>query len=90
MVVLVFDKLTNSQRGHLTRISLELKKNYFVMNISSKVRERLWNKITKRWDIQSIMLYTTKCEQGYKIETHNNIMNSKQIIDFDGIQLVSM
>ena len=34
--------------------------------------------------------FTTKCEQGYKIETHNNIMISKQIIDFDGIQLVSM
>ena len=69
----------------MSRLTIEPKANVFIGNINARVRDKLWDKVTEKWDIPALMIYTTNTEQGYKVRIHKE--PSRDVIDFDGLQL---
>ena len=90
MVVIVMDTAHPSLRGELTNWLLEPKPGTFVGNLSTAVRERIWDKI--RFSPYkcggALMIYSTNTEQGFKIEMHGD--PKRTIIDLDGVQLIKI
>ena len=80
-------KSTPSQRGEMSRLTLEIKSGVFIANLNARVRDKLWEKICKEWNLSSILLYTTNNEQGYSILSHGH--TNLEVIDLDGIQLLA-
>lgn len=68
----------------MSRFALEFKPGVFVANINARVRDKIWDKIEKEWNIDSIMIYTTDNEQGFDIrkngDTRRKIMLNEGII----------
>ena len=57
MVVIMLEKSTPSQRGEMSRLTLEIKSGVFIANLNARVRDKLWEKICKEWNLNSILLY---------------------------------
>ena len=87
MVVIMLEKAKISQRGEMSRLTLEVKAGVFVGTFNARVRDKLWERITKEWNVNAIMLYQTNNEQGYGIRSHGD--PDKEVIDFDGIMLLT-
>lgn len=85
MVIIVLDKATPSQKGLMSRLTLELKSGVFVGNINRRVRDKLWERITKKWNAAALMIYTTNTEQGFAALSHGD--TSREIIDREGMVL---
>ncbi|EKR63467.1 CRISPR-associated endoribonuclease Cas2, subtype I-E [Leptospira weilii str. 2006001853] len=79
--------MKTSQRGEMSRLAIELKPGVFVASINARVRDRIWKKISEEWKSDAIMLYSSNTEQGYAIRSHGD--PSREIIDFDGLLLMS-
>jgi CRISPR-associated protein Cas2 len=71
----------------MSRLTLEVKAGVFVGTFNARVRDKLWERITKEWNVNAIMLYQTNTEQGYGIRSHGD--PDKEVIDFDGIMLLT-
>jgi CRISPR-associated protein Cas2 len=71
----------------MSRLTLEVKAGVFVGTFNARVRDKLWERITKEWNVNAIMLYQTNNEQGYGIRSHGD--PDKEVIDFDGIMLLT-
>lgn len=71
----------------MSRLAIEVKPGVFIANINARVRDKLWQKVCKKWQADSLMIYTTNNEQGYAIRSFGN--PSREILDQDGIFLMS-
>ncbi len=56
-------------------------------DLSSRVREKLWEKITIDWGLAAIMVYSANTEQSYVIRTNGE--PTKTVVNFEGILLLS-
>lgn len=83
----MLERLTNSQRGEISRLAIEIKPGVFVANINARVREKLWQKICMKWDLDALMVYSSNNEQGYQILSNGD--PSREVIDLDGITLLA-
>ena len=87
MVVIMLEKSTPSQRGVMSRLAIEIKSGVFLASINARLRDKLWERITTQWNLDAIMVYSTKTEQSYGIRVHGN--PKREAIDFDGLTLLS-
>lgn len=85
--MIMLEKSTPSQRGEMSRLALEVKSGVFVATINARVRDKLWQKITTKWHLNSIMIFSSNTEQSYDIRTYGS--PDREVIDFDGLKLIS-
>ncbi|MDO4564485.1 MAG: type I-E CRISPR-associated endoribonuclease Cas2e [Clostridia bacterium] len=86
MIVLSLTNCPQALRGDLTRWLLEISTGVYVGNISSRVRDELWRRITA--NVKSgrvVMVFSAKNEQRMDFRVHNS---SWEPIDFDGLKLM--
>lgn len=76
-----------SQRGEISRLAIEIKPGVFVSTINARVRNKIWERICSKWNLDAIMIHSAATEQGYKIRTHGD--PERELVDFDGICLLS-
>jgi len=70
----------------MSRLTIEPKANVFVGNINARVRDKLWQKVSEKWNVPALMIYTTNTEQGYKIRIHGD--PSREVYESEGLSLV--
>jgi len=86
MIVMVLERVTPSLRGELTRWLIQPKTGVFVGHVSSRVRDLLWDKVTKsKRGGAALIVYQDATEQGFSIKTSGR--TSKTIEDFEGLLL---
>lgn len=83
--MVILERATPSQRGEMSRLTIELHPGVFVGNISRRVREKLWDKITEKWNADSLLLWTTNTEQGYAALSNGD--PSRELVDIEGLTL---
>ena len=91
MIVLVLESVREGFRGEMTRWLLELRSGVFIGNVSASVRDRLWEKAvneTRENRGSGLIVFSADTEQGFDIRIMG--MPTRQIIDMEGIKLVSM
>lgn len=71
----------------MSRLAIEVKSGVFVATLSARVRDKLWDKIVNKWNLNAIMIYSASNEQSYSIRSNGD--PDREIIDFDGISLLS-
>lgn len=71
----------------MSRLAIEIKSGVFLASVNSRLRDKLWDRITTQWNLDAIMVYSAKTEQSYGIRVHGN--PKREVIDFDGITLLS-
>ena len=81
------EKSSPSQKGEMSRLTIEVKSGVFVGTLSARVRDKLWDKIVTKWNLNAIMIYSTNNEQSYFIRSNGD--PDREVIDFDGIALLS-
>jgi len=87
MVVLVMENMSEGFRGELSKWLIEAKAGVFVGNISTAVRERLWQKVFKHGQEGSaVLIYSADTEQGFCMEMCG--IPHRSVIDFEGIFLI--
>ncbi|MCH4207397.1 MAG: type I-E CRISPR-associated endoribonuclease Cas2e [Solobacterium sp.] len=87
MTIIVMDNVSTSTRGECTKYLLEVKTGVFVGNITSVVRELVWQKIQRNCaNGGAILIYSMANEQGYELEMFGD--PRKKVIDLDGIKLI--
>jgi CRISPR-associated protein Cas2 len=72
-------------KGEMSRLTVEFKPGVFIGNINARVRDKLWDKVVKKWCIDALMIYTTNNEQGYLVRSNGE--TSRSIVEFDGLLL---
>jgi CRISPR-associated protein Cas2 len=88
LTVVTLSKVPMSLRGDLTKWMQEVSVGVYVGNFNVKVRDKLWERITKNVGSgRATMSYACRNELGYDIKTYNTATN---IIDYDGIPLVQI
>ena len=85
MVIVILENATPGQRGEMSRLTIELRAGVFVGNIGRRVRDKLWEKIEKKWKANALMIYSTNNEQGYAALSHGD--TSRAIIELEGMVL---
>jgi len=86
MVMIILERVTPSLRGEITRWLIQPKTNVFVGRLSARVRDLLWEKVSKaKATGAAVMVYSDNTEQGFSIRTTGD--TSKTIGDFDGLFL---
>lgn len=86
MIVMVFERLSMSLRGELTRWLMEVKPGIFVGRVSARVRDKLWEKSCEDMSAKSggYLIYpTSETEQGFIIKVYGN--TDKTLIDMEGL-----
>ena len=84
--VITLKSVPDSLRGDLTRWMQEISTGVYVGNYNSKVREYLWERISKTVkEGEATISYSCRNEIGYSFSTCNT---KNHIVDFDGIPLV--
>ena len=92
MMVLVVENVSPSVRGEISRWLIEPRAGVFVGNLSARVRDKLWERVTKRIpdeqedDAGAIMIYSARTEQGFAIRCHGE--PRRKVIDAEGLTLV--
>jgi CRISPR-associated protein Cas2 len=87
LTVIVVERATPGLRGQLTRWMLEVRAGVFVGTLSARVREKLWTLVrTRNASGGSLLLYRTRSEQGFMVETSGD--TSRSILDIEGLLLV--
>lgn len=86
MVVLCLTNCPPALRGDLTRWLMEIDTGVYAGNVSARVREELWNRVTENIkDGRATMVYSARTEQKMEFRVHN----SEWIpVDFDGMKLM--
>ncbi len=86
MIVMILERVATSLRGDLTRWLIQPKTGVFVGRIPARVRDLLWEKVTRsRKDGAAMLIYSDSSEQGFSVRTTGD--TSKIIRDFDGLAL---
>ena len=87
LVVFIMERTSTSLRGHLSRWMIEPRAGVFVGKLSARVREKLWDLMTKKSPSSGfIMIYQNNTEQGFSIKSYGD--SSRRVVDLDGIQLI--
>ena len=88
MTILILERVSPSLRGELTRWLLEPKTGVFIGTLSTRVREKLWEKAcVGAKDGACMMAHTTNNEQGYSFSVYGD--TSRTITEWEGLQLVT-
>ncbi len=86
MVVITLTDTPPKVRGDLSKWLLEINTGVYVGNISTRVREELWERIcTNLKTGRATMVYSTNGEQKMDFKVHNSTW---QPVDFDGLKLM--
>ena len=86
MIVITMTDCPVGLRGDLTKWLLEVSSGVFVGQVSSRVRDELWNRIASNTKVGRVtMVFNTNNEQKLDFRVHNNTWEP---IDFDGIKLM--
>lgn len=89
MVVLVIESAPDAIRGEMKKWLLEVKPGVMVGNISSLVRDILWEKLCSvRPALDAVMIYSDKTEFGFSMKMIGEPQRS--VVDFEGIQLIKV
>jgi len=88
MLVMVLENVPGSLRGELTRWLLEPRAGVFVGHVSALVRDRLWEKCTKKLrDEGGVMqIWSTNTEQRFAMRSWGD--SSRQLVEHEGVWLV--
>ena len=86
MTVIVLTGCKSSLRGDLTKWLLEIDTGVYIGNISARIRDELWKKISDNISNgRALMLFNARNVQGYAFK----LLNAKRIpTDFDGLNLI--
>lgn len=88
MVVCILSAVKPGLRGELSRWMLEPHAGVFVGRVSSRIRERLWEKIVHDVsDGSALLIYSARTEQGFDILVHGD--RSRIPVDYDGLTLIA-
>ncbi len=73
-------------RGDLSKWLCEINTGVYVGNVSSRVRDALWERVCQNLkNGQATLVFTTAGEQRMDFRTHNTAW---EMVDFDGIKLM--
>ncbi|MCC6159589.1 MAG: type I-E CRISPR-associated endoribonuclease Cas2 [Deltaproteobacteria bacterium] len=87
MVVMILENVPESLRGELSRWMIEPRAGVFVGTMNAMIRDRLWERVNKRKGVGGCMqVYSWPNEQGFIVRQEG--VSSRDIADFDGLQLV--
>ncbi|KRM72133.1 hypothetical protein FC34_GL001117 [Lacticaseibacillus brantae DSM 23927] len=76
-------KFPKSLRGDLTKWYQEIQTGVYVGNVSARIREQLWERITQNIGSgEATMVYNAKNELGYQFRTTRR---DRAVIDLDGV-----
>lgn len=88
MTVLILEKVPTGLRGELTRWLLEVKAGVFVGNVSTLVREKLWDKVCSKCNGGTcLMIHNSQGEQGYHIDFWGAA--NRIVTEWEGLQLMT-
>ena len=86
MIVITLSKVPMSLRGDLTKWCKEVQTGVYVGNFSARIRDLLWERITKSiGNGEATLIYSTNNELGYTFRTTRK---DKQVINFDGLPFI--
>lgn len=86
MIVISMTNCPSKLRGDLSKWLLEINTGVYVGNVSARVREALWKRITDSLrDGQAVMVCSANNEQGMTCRVHQT---SRQPVDYDGYTLM--
>jgi len=86
MVVLIIERVSPSLRGEITRWLIQPKTGVFVGRLSSRVRQKLWERVCRsRRNGAALLIYSSDTEQGFRCESVGD--TSKVMRDFEGLIL---
>lgn len=86
MVVLSVTNCPPKMRGDLTKWMTEIDVGVYVGQLSSRVREKLWERVLEYIGSgKAILVYNTNNEQGFEIITHNTEWKP---VDYEGLILM--
>jgi CRISPR-associated protein Cas2 len=86
VIVLVLRKAKPGLKGFVTRWLSEVGNGAYLGTVSSRVRERLWARITTEiGDGGAIMIYPAQTEQGYAVSSAGKLPYTFE--DFEGLIL---
>lgn len=86
MIVITLSKVPMSLRGDLTKWCQEVQTGVYVGNFSARIRDLLWERITKSiGNGEATLIYSTNNELGYTFRTTRK---DKQVINFDGLPFI--
>ena len=86
MVVFIFERVSPSLRGELSRWLIQPKVGVFVGHLSARVRDLLWQKIQQSFKKGSaLLIFSDATEQGFTIR---KLGDPRRLIeDFEGVLL---
>lgn len=86
MIIIVLSSCPISLRGDLTLWLQEIATNVYVGKVSARVRDRLWDRITRSIkNGQATLVFSANNEQGYSFRVH---ATPWQMIDYEGLELL--
>ena len=75
-------------KGEMSRLAIEFKAGVFVANINARVRDKLWQRVKVKWNLDALMIFSTNNEQGYEVRKNGD--PSRDIVDCEGIYLTHL
>jgi CRISPR-associated protein Cas2 len=69
----------------MSRFAVEYRPGVFIADINARVRDKVWDRVVDKWNLDALMIYTTNKEQGYDVRVNGT--TSRQPVIFDGIVL---
>ncbi|MFR0594884.1 type I-E CRISPR-associated endoribonuclease Cas2e [Limosilactobacillus mucosae] len=86
MIVITLSKVPMSLRGDLTKWCQEVQTGVYVGNFSARIRDLLWERITKSiGNGEATLIYSTNNELGYTFRTTRK---DKEVIDLNGLPFI--
>jgi len=86
VIVIVLTACPEGLRGHLTRWLIEVSAGVYVGNVSKRVREELWSRVTSMVGSgRALLVYSAQNEQRLSLETHGHQWRPE---DFEGVVLM--
>ena len=88
MLVVVTENVPPRLRGRMAIWLLEVRAGVYVGDVSTRIREMIWQQITSLADEGNVvMAWTTNTESGFEFQTWGK--NRRVPVDFDGLRLVT-
>lgn len=89
MNVIIVEAVPPRLRGHLRRYLVEVSSGVFVGDLSSRVRDRLWERVLRSsGDGRAILVRSANNEQGYAFDLVGH--TKRTVIDLDGFQITKL
>lgn len=86
MIVITLSKVPASLRGDLTKWCQEVQTGVYVGNFSARIRDLLWERITKSiGNGEATLIYSTNNEFGYTFKTTRK---DKQVVSLGGLPFI--